>query len=92
LISFKAELLREVKIQDLQYTNGRFYHVAYDFAMLYPLMELSCTHVKYLDEFQYLYSIGTGMNDYEVLEKDQKELASAILKKTPYPCSYKYDY
>lgn len=56
-----------MKIEDLQYTNGKFYHVAYDFAMMYPIMELSCGHVYYLDEFQYLYSIGTGLNDYEVL-------------------------
>lgn len=67
LITFKVELLKEVKVADLQYTNGRFYHVAYDYAMMYPIMELSCGHIKYIDEFQYLYSTGTGLNDYEVL-------------------------
>jgi hypothetical protein len=43
--------------------------------MLYPLMELSCGRVKYIDEYQYLYSIGTGFNDYEILPTDQKGIA-----------------
>jgi hypothetical protein len=85
-----VELLKEVKVEDLQYTNGRFYHVAYDYAIMYPLMELACGRIKYVNEFQYLYSTGTGLNDYEVLERDQKDLGEAILKKTPYPCSEKY--
>jgi hypothetical protein len=64
--------------------------VAYDYAMMYPIMELSCGHIKYIDEYQYLYSTGTGLNDYEVLGQDQKNLGEAILKKTPYECSPKY--
>lgn len=54
------------------------------------MMELACGHVRWIDEHQYLYNIGTGSNDYQIYEKEQKDIGNQILKSPPYGCSPKY--
>jgi hypothetical protein len=61
--------------------------VAYDFALAYPLMELSCGKVERIDEYQYLYNIGTGLNDYELNGKKQESVGKTILGKKRYSCA-----
>ena len=49
-----------------------FLRVAYDFAIMFNLMELACGHVSWINEIQYLYNMNTGLNDYKINGKLQK--------------------
>jgi hypothetical protein len=91
LITFQVELLRQVRDADLKDEGGRFYDVAYDFALFFPLMELACGRVRRLDEYQYLYNIGTGLNDYDLNKEHQRTTGTMILSKAPYGCAAGYE-
>ena len=72
-------LFLEVDPNDLKDDSGAFYLTTYDYAMFYPLLELSCGRVLHIDgEYQYLYNIGTGLNDNSVHSKEQVLVGNEI--------------
>jgi hypothetical protein len=44
-----------IKEKDLKEGKTRYYRHAGDYALFYPLLELSCGLVGYLPEYNYLY-------------------------------------
>ena len=65
LRSYRAELAHQINPKDLQDDKGVFFTIAYDMALFFPLMELSCGRVSKIEgEIHYLYNVGTGINDY----------------------------
>lgn len=53
-------------------------------------MELSCARVyKIEDQFDYLYSVGTNLNDY--LNPQQKLIALEVRKKTRMSCDEDFE-
>jgi hypothetical protein len=66
LRSYRTELIHQINPKDLQDEKGVFFTIAYDMALFFPLMELSCGRVNKIEgEFHYLYNVGTGLNDYQ---------------------------
>ena len=53
---------------------------------MHPLMEMSCTHVHWVQEFVYLYNIGTGLNDFQTNRKEQLRVAEIARNKPKYSC------
>lgn len=65
LRSYRNELIFQIDPKDLQDDEGEFFNIACDIALFIPLMELACGRVfKVEGEFHYLYTTGTGINDY----------------------------
>ena len=46
--------------------DGEFLPMAWDFAMLYPMLEMAGGRFKYIPEVLYIYNVATPNNDYKV--------------------------
>ena len=66
LRSYRTELFRQVPAKDFQDDQGKFFTIAYDMAIYFPVMELACGRVSKISGFHYLYNVNTGLNDYQV--------------------------
>lgn len=53
--TFKTGLIAYIKDYDLRDKAGSYYRYAGDYALMYPLLELSCGKIKFLPENNYLY-------------------------------------
>ena len=55
LKSFKTELMKKIKLSDLQYDNGTLFRYAMDVAFYQPMIEISCYKIaSYEEEVQYI--------------------------------------
>lgn len=86
LRSYRTELFRRIAAKDFQDDQGKFYRSAYDMAMYFPLMELSCGRIKKINGYHYLYNINTGLNDYQVDRNRQASVDSRVRAATKYTC------
>lgn len=64
LRTFYAGLFKEIKLKDLLY-EGNFFDVAWDMAMLFPMLEMSGEHFKFIGELLYIYNCATPLNDFK---------------------------
>ena len=58
-----VDVMREIKVTDLQYANGTYYDYAPDVAYMTPAIELVGTRLKFLKELIYEYRFDTGSNE-----------------------------
>jgi hypothetical protein len=58
-----VDVMRAIKVADLQYVNGTFYDYASDVAYMTPAIELVGTRLKFLKELNYEYRFDTGANE-----------------------------
>lgn len=55
------------------------------------MLEMSCGNIEFINEYLYLYSYGTGLNDRMVDEKLQWNIAQYVKFKMPkYQCNPKF--
>lgn len=54
-MSFKTNLISFIQESDLKDDKGEYYKEGGDYALVYPLLELSCGSVQYFSEYNYLY-------------------------------------
>lgn len=91
LRSYKAEIFRKVEFKDFQDDQGKFYTIAYDMVIYFPVMELSCGRIKKIEGFHYLYNINTGLNDYQVDRNKQVATDSRVRGAKKYTCDKDFD-
>lgn len=58
-----VDVMRAIKVADLQYSNGTYYGYASDVAYMTPAIELVGTRLKFLKELNYEYRFDTGANE-----------------------------
>ena len=91
LRSYRNELIHQIKPKDLQDKEGVFFTIAYDMALFFPLMELSCGRVNKIEgEYHYLYNTGTGLNDYTQRGR-QVATDQQVRRKEKYGCYKAFD-
>lgn len=86
LRSYRTELFRKIAAKDFQDDQGKFFTSAYDMAMYFPLMELSCQRVSKIQGYHYLYNINTGLNDYQVDRNKQASIDGRVRGAKKYNC------
>ena len=65
LRTFYAWLYKQIDQQDLMF-NGEFYSVAWDFAMMFPMLEMAgFEHVRFIPDILYIYNEETPLNDWK---------------------------
>lgn len=85
LRTFKYKLWKHIKDEDLRGPDGLYARVAWDLAIMYPLMEMSGQdRVQYISEIIYIYNRETPFNDRKIRLHEQLQLASYFASKTPY--------
>lgn len=87
LRSYRTELFRKIETKDFQDDQGKFFTIAYDMVMYFPLMELSCGRIAKIAGYHYLYNINTGLNDYQVDRNKQTQVDNRVRNSKKYTCN-----
>lgn len=73
LRTFYAWLFKQIKKDDLIY-NGDFYPMTWDFAMMFPMLEMSGNHSRFVSDILYVYNMENPINDHKVNVQLQQNL------------------
>ena len=84
LRSFKYSLWKNLNQDDLKDEEGNYYAMAYDQAIMLPLLEMASTRSKYIEETLYVYNKDNPLNVDKIKAKQQYAIAQEIRKKKKY--------
>jgi len=85
LRTFKYWLWKKVREDDLKNKVGQYYSMAWDMAIMYPLIEMSgLEKIKYIEKILYIYNDSHPMNDFRKNPMAQLAMATEIKNKHPY--------
>lgn len=65
LRTFYAKLFKQIKSEDLK-LQGEFLPMAGDLAFMFPMLEMSGRHARYLPDILYLYNRANPLNEHKV--------------------------
>ncbi|MCI0382105.1 MAG: glycosyltransferase family 2 protein [Chlamydiae bacterium] len=83
LRSFYVGLFKKIKLKDFIY-RGRFFPMAGDLAVMFPLLEMSRKHTAFIKDILYLYNRTNPLSDHKIHFQFQQECTNAIRKAKPY--------
>ena len=83
LRSFKTHVWNKIDIEDLKDEDG-FYKMAYDQAIMLPMLEMSRERAEYISEILYVYNRDNPNNVDKVKQQEQYKTAQNIRKKRSY--------
>ena len=84
LRSFKYKLWKSLEDNDLKDDHDDYYKMAYDQAIMLPLLELSGRRAKYIEETLYVYNKSNPLNVDKIKALEQAQTAQEIRKKKRY--------
>lgn len=73
LRTFYAWLFKNIRKDDLM-RGGVFFPMTWDFAMMFPMLEMAGKHSKYLSDILYVYNMENPINDHKVNVRLQQDL------------------
>ncbi len=77
LKTFYADLFQRIKKEDLLYQN-RFFPMAGDLALMFPIMEMAGHHSKFIPDLLYVYNVATDLNEEKVNHQLQMQMTINI--------------
>jgi glycosyltransferase involved in cell wall biosynthesis len=84
LRTFKYSLWSRVKVEDLQDSEGNFYEMTYDQAMMLPMLEMCGNRSRYVKDILYVYNLDNPNAVNKTRAQKQYELMLEIRSKQPY--------
>jgi glycosyltransferase involved in cell wall biosynthesis len=78
LRSFKYHLAKRLTEEDLTEEDGMFYQMAYDFALMFPMMEMARERIKFVSEPLYVYNDANPINEHKVDRQRQIDTGDRI--------------
>ena len=84
LRSFKFSLWKNLNQEDLKDEKGNYYTMAYDQAIMLPLLEMSGARARYIEETLYVYNKENPLNVDKIKQQQQFATAQEIRAKSPY--------
>lgn len=84
LRTFKYKLWKNIDKEDLKDTNGNFYEMAWDLAIMFPMLEMADNRWKCIKDILYYYNLTNPINDHKKDRAKQIRLDREIRKKTKY--------
>lgn len=84
LRTFKYKLWKNVKKEDLKDSNGNFYEMAWDLAMMFPMLEMADDRWKCISDILYCYNLTNPINDHKKDRPKQIRLDLEIRRKKKY--------
>lgn len=84
LRTFKYGLWEKINTDDFKDEDGSFYSVAWDFAFMFPMLEMAAERHVFIDKILYVYNIETPLSDNKLYVEKQLAVADIIRKKTSY--------
>jgi len=83
LRTFKHKLWKEINHDDLKNSEG-YYKVAYDQAIMLPLLEMAAERATYIPEVMHVYNRINPLNVDKTKQQEQFETAQEVRAKKPY--------
>lgn len=83
LRTFYAWLFKCIKLEDLLF-EGTLFPMTWDWAMMYPMLEMSGGKFRFISEILYIYNTDNPINDSKVDGAFQEYLGKLIQQKKPY--------
>ncbi len=83
LRTYYAWLFKKIKIEDLQ-LSGKFFGVAGDIAMMFPMLDMAGDRFKYISDILYWYNATNPINDFRAHRKLQDDIANIVKAKPKY--------
>lgn len=77
LRTFRAFLFHNIQKEDLMH-NGAFFPMAWDLAIMFPILEMAGDHSKFISDILYIYNRATPINDNKVNVQLQMYLDQTI--------------
>jgi glycosyltransferase involved in cell wall biosynthesis/SAM-dependent methyltransferase len=77
LRTFYAWLFKKIRKEDLM-QDGKFFSMTWDFAIMFPMLEMAGIHSKFLSDILYIYNMDNPINDHKVDVGLQQRLDAQI--------------
>ena len=84
LRTFRHDLWLSVKPNDLKNRNGQYFSVAWDLAIMFPMLEMAGNRQEFLKELLYVYNDQNPISDHKIRRKEQISVAKEIRRKKSY--------
>jgi len=84
LRTFKKKIWDKIKKEDFIDSDGNYYKMAYDQAIMLPILEMTGPKSMYIEEVLHVYNIANSLNVSKIKEKEQYETMRRIRKKARY--------
>jgi glycosyltransferase involved in cell wall biosynthesis len=84
LRTFRHFLWEAVCDEDLRDSKGEYVSVAYDVAMMFPMLEMVGERFKFIEEVLYVYNIANPINDHKMRKKFLHETERYLRQKPKY--------
>jgi glycosyltransferase involved in cell wall biosynthesis len=83
LRTFKYFLVKQLSKEDWLDDDGTFYEMAWDQALMFPMLEMARERVQWIDEMLYVYNKANPISDYKVDVQKQLAMADRIRARRP---------
>ena len=84
LRTFRHDLWLAINHQDLLNIKKEYYPVAWDLAMMFPMLEMAGKRQEFISEILYVYNDNNPISDHKIKRKEQILAAKDIRKKQIY--------
>jgi len=84
LRTFKYKLWKNIKNEDLRSPDGKYFRMAWDLAIMFPMLEMAGKRFSLIEEPLYVYNMENPISDHKVSRKLQQLTDIYIRSKTPY--------
>ena len=84
LRTFKYKLWKNIDYNDLKDENGEYYKMAYDQAIMLPVLEMSSERTSFIPEVLHVYNKENPINVDKIKALEQKQTANNIRRKKRY--------
>ena len=78
LRSFKYFLAKRLNREDFIDEDGSFYQMTWDWALMYPMMEMARERIKFISEPLYVYNDDNPINDHKIDRQKQIDTGERI--------------
>ena len=82
--TFYVRLAMGIKVEDLLF-EGRFFPMAGDLALMFPLFTLAGNHSRFIPEILYIYNRANALNEDKVNKNLQLQCKKAARSGAVYP-------
>lgn len=83
LRTFYAGLFHQIELDDLRYGQG-YYPMAWDLAMMFPMLEMAGRHSRFIPQVLYVYNTENPLNDFKQNLQLQQSIDRMIRSKKRY--------
>ena len=84
LKTFRHDLWLSINKNDLLAHNGHFFSVAWDLALMFPMLEMAGNRQEFIKDVLYVYNDQNPISDHKIRRKEQILAAKEIRRKKRY--------